>query len=904
VGSPAFANAQTALQRVWSTVANEPEFELKRSTWARYLAVTYGSLTGQKRADLDRLFLTHTYLALIARFLVWAALRPRRRAIDVQQTVGAILSGDFFRSKKLQNLVEDDFFSWIASPIVADTLLPVWQRVLGQLLYYDFAQIAEQDVLKGLYQELIDPKDRHDLGEYYTPDWLCEALVREMVSPDSMERVLDPTCGSGSFLRAAISHIRSSSRKVTGAEQLHAILQRVTGIDIHPLAVTISKATYALALGPLLSAARRPVRIPVYLADSLFLPLEVEQYELGKGRSVQVRISEKKIRIPLELIQAPEAFDAAISACQSVAIDHARSKRESKTSLVAFLKREAPTVQDLSKPRDAEEALWQFTEALAELIRKRRDSIWAFIVRNAYRPAMLKGQFDIILGNPPWLAYRYIEDPEYQQEVKRRALVEYQIAPAKQKLFSHMELATLFLVHSLHTFGRDQAKLAFVMPHSVWSADQHSPLREAAYRATVTITNLWDLRDVSPLFNVPAGVLFAVRENATRDKHSRIPMTSWLGRLPDANASYAEAMSILEQEESVARRIYLGRRSAWSDEKGAGKPSPGSPYAPLFRQGATIVPRNCFFVAGDIEWPAEPDALYHLVTEEKQAALSKPPYRDIRMTGEIEGAFLYRAALSRHVLPFVVLELDTVVLPLLPVEGNRVLTQEGTRSRVLSPEELRREGYRRAAQWMQTVAGHWAEGRGRKDEMSIEARLDYQGLLRCQPSSSRFLVLYNAAGSHVSCAVFDASTIRGQLIVEHKLYWFGCDREEEANYLAAVLNSDVVNESIKPFQSLGLLGERDIEKKLLELPIPSYRAGNALQERLAELGKSAAKRATAVTQQLIDEPNLGASRNAAREAVGDILDEIDRLTEKLLRAAFSQQTKSATSPEGENLSLL
>ena len=66
---------------------------------------------------------------------------------------------------------------------------------------------------------------------------------------------------------------------------------------------------------------------------------------------------------------------------------------------------------------------------------------------------MLKGQFDFIIGNPPWLSYRYISDPEYQDEIKRRAVERYKIAPKSQKLFTQMELATVFLAHSMAMFA-------------------------------------------------------------------------------------------------------------------------------------------------------------------------------------------------------------------------------------------------------------------------------------------------------------------------------------------------------------------------------------------------------------------------------------------------------------------
>jgi len=40
-----------------------------------------------------------------------------------------------------------------------------------------------------------------------------------------------------------------------------------------------------------------------------------------------------------------------------------------------------------------------------ELIKYKRDTIWAFVLKNIYKPLLLRGQFDIVVGNPPWMAY-------------------------------------------------------------------------------------------------------------------------------------------------------------------------------------------------------------------------------------------------------------------------------------------------------------------------------------------------------------------------------------------------------------------------------------------------------------------------------------------------------------------
>src|SRR5690606_33650250 len=161
------------------------------------------------------------------------------------------------------------------------------------------------------------------------------------------------------------------------------------------------------------------------------------------------------------------------SACAAVAVDHARNNDETVASLRAYLKRDVPTLFERKRVDAMVEALWQFTRELADPIKQEENAIWAFVVRNAYRPAMLRERFDYIIGNPPWLSYRYISDPEYQAEVSRRAIEQYRIAPKSHKLRTQMELATVVLVHTLATFGKNGAQLAFVMPRSVLSADQH-----------------------------------------------------------------------------------------------------------------------------------------------------------------------------------------------------------------------------------------------------------------------------------------------------------------------------------------------------------------------------------------------------------------------------------------------
>jgi hypothetical protein len=875
--SPAFADAIEALSRAWGIVGKSPEPRLALDTWQRYLTVTYGQLADQESGDLLRLFLKHTYLASLARLLIWASLSKGKTTTTLRATAEEILSGQFFQEQRIENLVEDDFFQWVRRPKAESILAPVWERTLSQLGTYDLAHL-NQDVFKGVYQDLVDPKDRHDLGEYYTPDWLCERVVAELLPARGFVSVLDPTCGSGSFLRAAIAHQLAANTTGSDAARLQQILENIVGIDIHPLAVIIARATYLLAIRSLVKGSKRPIQIPVYLADSLFLPSEVKQFTLGETPGYEIRFGgNRKVSIPEELVKCPEFFDSAITAAAHIAIDHAEMGKESSKTLAAYLEKIAPQLAAHDKADKMIEAIWKFTTELSDLIKSKQNSIWAFIVRNSYRPAMLRDRFDFILGNPPWLSYRYIADPEYQAEIKKRATEDYAIAPRLQKLFTQMELATIFLVHTLSTFARLGGKLGFVMPLSVVAADQHQNLRSRQYKAPIRLTSYWDLRAVRPVFNVPSCVLFAVKEEGPPSpvQSYSLPVVEWEGNLPKRDISWHDAESLLIGKEATAHLIYLGGGNALSTKKGRTSPNKPSPYDRSFHQGATILPRSFYFVSvRDFDGKLDPDRLYNVETDPAQAEDAKPPYDTVKMKGRVEGRFIFSTALSRHLLPFALVDPPLILLP---------CEAKGSHLVVVTADELRSKGYREFAKWMHEAEKLWNAARKQKAERhTVYEWLDYQGKLTAQSVEHRYLVLYNAAGTNISATVFDRRSLPMPFLVEHKLYWAAFDSEEEAHYLAAILNSNVPNDEIKPFQSLGLMGERDIEKKVLELPIPFFNDKKAQHRKLAKLSADAHRQAADFVAATTLPDSLAKKRGMVREAVNDTIEQIDAIVEGLL----------------------
>ncbi|HEY4759544.1 MAG TPA: N-6 DNA methylase [Thermoguttaceae bacterium] len=152
------------------------------------------------------------------------------------------------------------------------------------------------DLLKSLYQELFPRTLRRQLGEYYTPDWLARhVLDRVGYTGEVQQRLLDPACGSGTFLMMAIKRIRSAwaSRHIdksptsSKAALCRHILSNVVGIDLNPLAAMTARANYLIAIHDLLPLAG-PWEIPVFLGDSILdVPLlnnlKQEQFDVVVG---------------------------------------------------------------------------------------------------------------------------------------------------------------------------------------------------------------------------------------------------------------------------------------------------------------------------------------------------------------------------------------------------------------------------------------------------------------------------------------------------------------------------------------------------------------------------------------------------------------------------------------------
>lgn len=82
---------------------------------------------------------------------------------------------------------------------------PVLAYLVSQLQMYSLLE-SDVDVKGHAYEEIVGSNLRGDRGEFFTPRNVCNMAVA-MLDPREGQLILDPACGTGGFLIAAMNHV-------------------------------------------------------------------------------------------------------------------------------------------------------------------------------------------------------------------------------------------------------------------------------------------------------------------------------------------------------------------------------------------------------------------------------------------------------------------------------------------------------------------------------------------------------------------------------------------------------------------------------------------------------------------------------------------------------------------------
>ncbi len=830
--SPSYQRDIAALKSLYLENAELETVRVKRRLWYDLLRTALGEIAytpeglseesqarlaavGVGTEEMDDLFVRHTYLSAVIGMVVQASFGIDIHRMAETDAADLLQGRELYRATGLQGVLESDFFAW-PNEVGGKPLL---QTLARRIARFDWAE-APPDTAATLYESVIPPEERRQLGEYYTPAWLARAMIRELVDDPLNQSVLDPACGSGTFVAEAVSHFIAAAKETDWEprEVLNRLREAVTGIDVHPVAVHLARAAWTLAARPAINAAGAAgtdasLSIPVYLGDALQLRFRTGDMFAETEIAIQVDDGQNtELVFPVTLVDRAESFDALMG-------DVSTAIERGDDPLLAL------DDNNIDDPAERQ-VIGNTIATMQRLHAEGRNHIWAYYTRNMVRPvALSRSKVDVVIGNPPWINYNQTADI-LRDELKNLSRNTYGIW-AGGRYATHQDVAGLFFARSVGLYLKDGGVIGFVLPHSALQAGQYSKWRSGQWRTRktgpsvqvdFTFKSAWDLERLVPntFFPIPSSVVFARKlsqDSSGKALSGRVER--WVGKTGTMNV----------------RRESVGI----TDTGAAGE----SPYAALSRQGATIVPRRFFYV-NETENTAIVQAAPTVTVNPRRGNLDKAPWKDLDLTAitgqTVEAKHLFDVHLGETIAPYVTLEPLKALLPLKRGDGAIPTDVDG-------PGGIRLGGLeRRMRERWQTVSRLWEENKALANRLNLLGQLDYMGKLSSQlewqqnPQDRPIRVVYTSAGQPTAAIVEDED-----IVVDYKLFWIACLNTDEANYLLAIINSDVLQETVAPLMSKGQFGARDLQKHLWKLPIPHFDPDSDLHGTIAVAGGTVAR---------------------------------------------------------------
>jgi len=540
-------------RRIFSQVCSYTPEKLKK------LAKFYGF----ENADPEKLtFALHTYYTLLMKLIVSEIVsvlsvglassiltRLHESYLNNPEGLRFVLEeeleeGGLFRQLGIRNFLEADYFAWYLEEW-NEEIAEVIHEMVRKLMDYEPSTVEQtpervEDLFKRLYQNLVPREIRHSLGEYFTPDWLAELTLEEAgYDGNPGVRVLDPACGSGTFLVLAIKRAREWALEHWGVsadaqtELLEKITKNIVGIDLNPLAVLASKANYLIALGKLIRYRTGDVTIPVYLADSITVSTKTSA---RGGKRIALKTVAGEFEVPLEIIEkglVDKVFEA---------IEDGLRRNYSPGKFVAYLYTYKLKGRRFSQ--DTEDALKELYKKLHQLEQEGKDRIWTRVLRNAFAPLTI-GKFDLVVGNPPWINWESL--PESYRELTKPLWQYYGLEKGSGKGMGRVkrDMAMLFVARTFDRYLKPGGRLAFLVPFTLFKTQAGAGFRRfLTYgrrrepRIPVRLIRVHDLVTLYPFEGATTRTGLLVVEKAEKTEFP-VPLVVW--NWPDSKGADVEA---------------------------------------------------------------------------------------------------------------------------------------------------------------------------------------------------------------------------------------------------------------------------------------------------------------------------------------------------------------------------
>jgi hypothetical protein len=792
----------------------------------------------------ELLFAVHTYYAIFMKMLaaeIVSSFSPlgtstlkkliaAATSAKLRDELHSLELGSIWAQLGIRNFLEGDLFAWY---------LDAWNEgganavraMIRSLDQFDPTTLSvdpaeSRDLLKHLYQQLFPRSVRHDLGEYYTPDWLAELTLNRIGydgNPD--KRLLDPACGSGTFLVMALNRVKTwydEHRHECGFgedEVLHKVLQNIIGFDLNPLAVMAARTNYLMAIRDLLRHASN-VELPVYLCDSIMTPSQYGDLFTGDLENVrQLKTSAGDFNIPTEVANNRDHIGRYADTLETCIRD-GYSPEE-------FVER----CETEGIPATEAELHKKFYRHLQRLNADNQNGIWARIIKNAFAPLFIE-KVDYVAGNPPWVNWESL--PEGYREGSLTLWDYYDLRPEKGQLArmkgGKKDLSMLFVYVAADKYLRTEGMLGYVITQSVFkSGSAASGFRrfQLPDNHYIRVAGVDDMSALSPFVGATNRTAILACSRSCAPTEYPVAYNVWTSNVSHAIEQYGSYQEVIDSTtvESLAAQPSMKSSSS----------SPWLTARPAVLSGISKI-------AGVTHYTAREGV--------NTGGLSGCYW--IRILSVEPGPRLLIANLSdagRKVLPEIQMSVESdLVYPL--VRGRDVRRWHAQPAAyILAPqdEEKHREGISEARMRKEfpntySFLRHFEEAlSARPDRKYYPAGSPFYTMRNVAPyTRSEWKVVFKDLSEVFQCAVLgpgQVASIPKPVFPDLTLRLIPTSSAEEAHYVAALLNSSpslVVLHS----SSVGVQTQRYHPGDLKKVGVPPYDREDRTHGRLAKLSRT------------------------------------------------------------------
>lgn len=759
------------------------------------------------------IFALNTYIAIVAKICAAAALTWDKPTSSIDATnpkafLEELESGRVFKLHGIQNMLSTDFFSWYLRDGAVERFRRPLEELLDRLRDIDFDTRRKdpssvRDLFKGLYMGFTPAPMRHALGEYYTPDWLASHVL-DAAGWDCWDTLLDPTCGSGTFILEALRRRLADASTVTTAKEL---LDGLHGIDLNPLAVLTTRASLVVYLADRFDP-RQEVFLPVFLADAINT---AEPIDGAFRHTILTEKGERTFAIPVSMAGAPD-FYVAMDQLR-VCIDAGLDRDQAMASVEAM----APSARLLDTSERA--TLSKTVDNLIDLHRNHWNGIWCLILFDRIEAGCIH-DIDLVAGNPPWVKWSNLP----------RKYAEF-IKPLCERLdiFSEdawvggiqSDISTVVTYHALERFVRKGGSLAFLITGTVFKNESSQGFRRwkidhlsDGYSEPVQVEFIEDYGELRPFEGVANWpTLLVVRRNG---EATHYPLPVRVYRKPKGSFNpndYEKRFAIpipgttdgpwligQEQDTKLWPMLFDAKASAHY----------------VARKGVTTDANGIFFVKAE---PSPTDDLIRITNDPGNGRR-----RGISIkTQDVEPSHVFPLLRGKDVRRFRIASPvdECIIVPQHGMFGDENLPSADPRLfNYLSAFKdilLQRSSYRR----FQKGKPFW----------SVWSTGEY--------TFAPFKVVWKEMSGHSFVAAYvSTGTVAGRfektIVPDHKVYFVPLESEAEAAYLCGFLNARVVAQSISSYASSLSLGTSVVEY----LKIPPYDPASSSARELSRTSKA------------------------------------------------------------------